>query len=167
MNMSKTNSVGFITARSVSGGKQELKGESQKEVKNRSNSYCDSANSKTASNRNSFVGSSMRQSPLPLREYSFGSISGQGASKGITKNQCPETSVYQIKPVYSEKELIQANANSQPRSTRKINIIKPTEPKKQILNKNFPQFGSLILNEMLYNAGPANEAQDLDPNIRS
>ena len=57
INLSKTNSVGFITTRSVSGSKKEL---NHKDRNNRSNSYCNSANSKTGSNRHSYVGSSMR-----------------------------------------------------------------------------------------------------------
>ena len=106
LNLSKINSVGFITsARSVSGGKRKIESSNKKDQKNNRNSYCNSANSQTVSNRPSYVGSSMRQSPLPLREYSFGSISGKGASKGIIQNHgYQNNSIYQIKLVEPQKE---------------------------------------------------------------
>ena len=163
LNLSKINSVGFVTsARSVSGGKRNIDINNNKDQKNNRNSYCNSANSQTISNRPSYVGSSMRQSPLPLREYSFGSISGKGASKGIIQSLGhQDNSIYQIKPVNPQKESpLVSKVSTHPPKMRKINIIKPTEPIKQISNQNFLQPGyNFRLHEIFYNSGPSSGEQ--------
>ena len=60
LNLSKTNSVGFITTRSISGTNRVQYCDNNQEQKYKGNSYCNSNKSQTVSNRHSYAESSMR-----------------------------------------------------------------------------------------------------------
>ena len=86
-----------------------------------------------SSNRQSCLGLSLRQSPMPPREHSFGSMSRQGDSRGQYSICGQEKAAALFKPVQSEKFFtIMPTMNGQmPMTIKKTDIKKPTSNEKK------------------------------------
>ena len=78
------------------------------------------------------MGGSLRQSPMPPRDQSFGSLSRQGASKGPAQSLGPrEKAPIALKAFQSEKFFsIQPSIQGQTPVIKKTNIRKPTSNEK-------------------------------------